>query len=63
MIVGYKLVVIDDSSPFEFEVVDDINRKDIPEIHEYLMEHLSKYPITVKFYVMPLMGEKEKLHK
>ena len=51
-----KLVVLDDSSPFEFVVVDDVNRGNIPEIHEYLMEHISKYPRAAKFYVMPLMN-------
>ena len=52
---AFKLVCIDDSSPFEFAVVDDVNRSTLTEIHEYLLENASRYDLnSCKFLLLPI---------
>ena len=52
--VGFKLVVFDDSNVFEFEVLTDVNKGNLQEVHEYLLEHTKEYPKEAKYMLLPI---------
>lgn len=55
MNVAFKLVCIDDSSPFDFQVLDDINRGSLDEIFMYLNENIEKFNLTTcKWLLLPI---------
>ena len=41
--IAYKVVCIDDSSPFEFQVLDDVNRSTLNEVCERIAENGKKF--------------------
>lgn len=52
---AFKLVCIDDSSPLEFVVLDDVNRSTLTEIHEYMMANAGKYDLnSCKWLLLPI---------
>lgn len=52
---AFKLVCIDDSSPFSFDVLCDINRANLDEIHIYLKNHIGKFNLdTCKWLLLPI---------
>lgn len=52
---AFKLVCIDDSSPLEFVVLDDVNRSTLTDIHEYLLQNMSRYDLdSCKFLLLPI---------
>ena len=48
----YKLVCIDESNPLEYRVLDDINRGNLEEIHEYVKKNIDKYK-NAKWMLLP----------
>lgn len=53
--VAFKLVCIDDSSPYKFKVLDDVNKRSLEEVYRYLEDNFEKYDIqTCKWLLMPI---------
>ena len=38
----FKIICVDESDPFEFQVLEDVNRGTIDEVHEFVKEKLSE---------------------
>lgn len=52
---AFKLVCIDDTSPIEFSVLDDINRGSLSDIYDYLINNIDKYNIShCKWILLPI---------
>lgn len=55
MKTSFKLVCIDDSSPFEFQVLDDTNKGSLDEIFAHLKENIGNYNIeNCKWLLLPI---------
>lgn len=53
--VAYKVVCIDDSSPFEFQVLDDVNRGTLNEVCERIAENGKKFDSArCKWLILPI---------
>ncbi len=52
--VGFKLVCIDDSDPMEYQVLDDINKKNMYEVYQYVEDNAERYPATSKLLLLPI---------
>lgn len=56
---AFKLVCIDDSNPFEFAVLDDTNKENLDEVHNYLKKNIGKYNLqTCKWLLLPIYKQK-----
>lgn len=52
---AFKLVCLDDTSPMEFAVLDDVNRGNLQEVFDYLNENISRYDIgKCKWILLPI---------
>lgn len=38
-----KVVCVDESNPFGYEVLEDSNQKDLESVHEFVLENFSKH--------------------
>ena len=36
----FKIICIDESDPFEFQVLEDVNRGNLEEVHEFVKEKM-----------------------
>lgn len=53
--MSFKLVCFDDSSPYGFKVLDDVNKKSFQDICKYLEDNIEKYDIqTCKWLILPV---------
>lgn len=47
-----KLVCIDESDPLEYKILEDINRRTLQEIHEFVSSHYEKHK-GAKWILLP----------
>lgn len=53
--VAFQLICFDDSSVFEFQILDNINCRDLDSVYSYLNEHIRNYNIhQCKFLILPM---------
>lgn len=48
----YKLVCVDESDPFEYKILEDVNKGSLDEVHKYVMEKSQKH-IGAKWMLIP----------
>ena len=57
---AFKLVCIDDSSPMEFMILDDVNKGNLNEIHSYLEDKINEYDLsTCKWLILPIKKQEK----
>lgn len=39
----FKLVCLNEDNPFEYEVLEDVNRGTLDEVHDYVKENIHKH--------------------
>lgn len=50
--VFYKIVCVSENDPFEYKVLEDVNRGSLEEVHEYVKENIKKYK-NAKWMLLP----------
>ena len=52
---AFKLVCVDETNPLEYEVLEDVNAKDLDEVHKQISEKICKHNIaTTKWMLLPI---------
>ena len=55
----FKLVCLNEDNPFEYEVLEDVNRGTLDEVHDFVKENIHKYD-SAKWILIPHSMKMEK---
>ena len=48
----FKLVCVDENNPFEYEVLEDVNKGTLEEVHSYVKQNIHKHK-NAKWLLLP----------
>ena len=48
----FKVVCVDEDDPFEYQILEDVNRGTIEEVHEFVKEKVTLHP-NAKWILLP----------
>lgn len=48
----FKLVCVDENNPFEYEVLEDVNKGTLEEVHSYVKQNIHKHK-SAKWTLIP----------
>lgn len=52
----FKVICVDDSDPMEYHVLEDVNRGNLDEVHEFVTQRYHKH-IGAKWMLIPYISK------
>ena len=50
--IFFKVVCVDESDPMEYKILEDVNRKNLNEVHDFVQQKINKH-IGAKWLLLP----------